>query len=144
VYAACAADHCSIYELYSDFVMKNPFYEVEQVSKWTVGGFETHPQGLGGLKRTPKVEQVSQVVHHRGAKFELLVISGHRAVQPVRCRQCRNGSNITAGVVTHVGRKETCKHGLQEKGVSVALFRCGTCGTRWPSKAPAYSSTACF
>jgi hypothetical protein len=27
----CHAMLCSIYELYSDFVMKNPFYEVEQV-----------------------------------------------------------------------------------------------------------------
>lgn len=43
---------CSIYELYSDFVMKNPFYEVEQVSMMA---------------------------------FELLVGSGHSAVQPVRC-----------------------------------------------------------
>jgi hypothetical protein len=38
---------CSIYELYSDFVMKNPFYEVEQVcvlGLWGLGGSLNQPK----------------------------------------------------------------------------------------------------
>jgi hypothetical protein len=43
-----AAATCRIYELYSDFVMKNPFYEVEQVRSWA-----QYMQGTGCMESNP-------------------------------------------------------------------------------------------
>lgn len=44
---------CRIYELYSDFVLKNPFYEVEQVIKCEL--FDEAVEQL--LRRSPALLQ---------------------------------------------------------------------------------------